>query len=230
MSSRSPNRSAPSSQPTERRVPRLKCYAQSICANLSDLLDRDGAGADLTVAVTLWLTDQRMQHLMARQDELAHEASTVLAAQGVPGLRDWLRHEITAGTVHDRLYIIDQRGVDLLARPVPNYLQMQVGHRPYPVNLNGTCLSTTCALLSQLVSATNQTYALSLLHRWNLFGVFGVFGSTETPIVTLIATLLASAIVCFLLARYLSDPIRHLRAATRSLMRRRRLARTGFRA
>ena len=30
-------------------------------------------------------------------------------------------------------------------------------------------------------------------------------------------TLLVSAIVCFLLARYLSDPVRHLRAATRSI-------------
>jgi len=35
--------------------------------------------------------------------------------------------------------------------------------------------------------------------------------------VTALATLLVSTIVCFLLARYLSDPIRHLRAATRSI-------------
>ena len=48
-------------------------------------------------------------------------------------------------------------------------------------------------------------------------GPFGVFGSKETPIITALATLLVSAIVCFLLARYLSDPIRHLRAATRSI-------------
>jgi two-component system sensor histidine kinase CpxA len=166
----------------------------------------------LTVAVTLWLTSERIQHLQARQDGLAREASSVLATQGVPGLRDWLRHEIDLVQAHERLYVIDQRGVDLLGRPVPDYLQIQVGHRPYPVISTGTFHDLR--LLSQLVSPNNQTYALSLLHRPNLFGVFG---SAETPIVTLLATLLASTLVCLLLARYLSDPVRHLRAATRSI-------------
>src|SRR5665213_4140725 len=166
----------------------------------------------LTVAVTLWLTDQRTQHLQARQDGLAREASTVLAAQGVPGLRTWLRHEIVLVPRHDRLYVIDQHGIDLLYRPVPDFLQSQVGHRPYPRNTVGAFHDLR--LLSQLVSPNNETYALSLLHHFNLFGVFG---SAETPIITLIATLLASTFVCFLLARYLSDPVRHLRAATRSI-------------
>ncbi len=166
----------------------------------------------ITVAVTLWLANQRIQHLQARQDELAREASMVLAAQGVPGLRGWLHHEIQLVQPHDRLYVIDQHGVDLLGRPVPDYLQIQVGHRPYPVISNAVVHDLR--LLSQLVSANDQTYALSLLHRPNLFGVFG---STETPIVTLVLTLLASTFVCFLLARYLSDPVRHLRAATRSI-------------
>jgi two-component system, OmpR family, sensor kinase len=165
----------------------------------------------LTVGVTLWLTSQRIQHLQARQDGLAREASSVLASTGVPGLRDWLRHQIRLVPRQERLFIIDQHGVDLLGRPVPNYLQIQVGHRPYPVVSAGPY---DLRLLSQLVSPTNQTYALSLLHRPNLFGVFG---SAETPIVTLLATLLASTLVCFLLARYLSDPVRHLRAATRSI-------------
>jgi len=165
-----------------------------------------------TVIVTLWLANQRIQHLQARQDDLARQASMVLGAQGVPGLRDWLRNEIRLVQPNDRLYVIDQHGVDLLGRPVPDYLQIQVGRRPYPVISNAVVHDLR--LLSQLVSENNQTYALSLLHRPNLFGVFG---STETPIVTVVLTLLASTFVCFLLARYLSDPVRHLRAATRSI-------------
>jgi len=167
-----------------------------------------------TVASTLWLTNQRMQHLQARQDELARKASTVLRTQGLTGLRSWLRHEITAVPSHDRLYVIDQRGVDLLGRTVPGYLQAQAGHRP-PYPLVSTSAFHDLRLLSQLVSPNNETYALSLLHRWNW--LFGVFGSTETPVVILTTTLLVSAFVCFLLARYLSDPVRHLRAATRSI-------------
>jgi two-component system, OmpR family, sensor kinase len=165
-----------------------------------------------TVGATLWLTGERVGRLQTRQDTLAREASTVLAAQGVPGLRDWLQREIRLVQPHERLYVIDQHGVDLLGRPVPDYLQAQVGRRPYPAVSTGTFHDLR--LLSQLVSPNDQTYALSLLHRPNLFGVFG---SVETPIVTLIATLLASTMLCFLLARYLSDPVRHLRAATRSI-------------
>ncbi|MGH8144213.1 MAG: ATP-binding protein, partial [Steroidobacteraceae bacterium] len=167
-----------------------------------------------TVGATLWLTNQRMQHLQARQDELAREASAVLGTHGLSGLRSWLRQQISTVPPHDRLYVLDQHGVDLLGRPVPEYLQVQAGHRPpYPVISTGAFHDLR--LLSQLVSPTNETYALSLLHRWN--SAFGVFGSTETPVVILTATLLVSAFVCFLLARYLSDPVRHLRAATRSI-------------
>jgi len=168
----------------------------------------------LTVAVTLWLTGQRMQRLQGRQDELARQASSVLASKGVPGLRDWLQREIPLQPEKDRLYVIDQHGVDILGRPVPDFLQVQVGHRPQLGTPQPPRAFRDLRLLSQLVSPNNQTYALSLLHRWNLFGVFG---STETPIVALLATLLANTCVCFLLARYLSDPVRHLRAATRSI-------------
>ena len=164
-----------------------------------------------TVAVTLWLFDQRIQHLQARQDELAHQASTVLAAQGLPGLRQWLQREIHLVPSGDRLYVIDQRGVDILGQAVPDVLRVQAGRAE-------TVLPTPTfhgwRLLSQLMSPSNQTYALSLLHRPNFFGVFG---STATPIVTFVGTLLASALMCFLLARHLSDPVRHLRAATRSI-------------
>ena len=69
--------------------------------------------------------------------------------------------------------------------------------------------------LSQLVAPGDQVYALSLqrLRR----GPRGLFSSAQTPLITAVTTLLVSTIVCFLLARYLSDPIRHLRAATRSI-------------
>lgn len=164
----------------------------------------------LTAVATLWLADQRMQHAQARQDELAREASAVLASGGAAGLRDWLEHERLA-VAPDRLYVLDQHGNDLLQRPVPPMLQEQAGHHRGrhgpPEALRGLRLQ------SQLVSPTNETYALSLLHRPS----FGLFNTLDEALIGVVAALLVSAIVCFLLARYLSDPVRHLRAATHSI-------------
>lgn len=166
----------------------------------------------LTASATLWLADQRMQRAQARQDELAREASAVLAARGPAGLRDWLEQELRL-VAPDRLYVLDQHGNDLLQRPVPPVLQEQAGGRPYrhpgPPSLRGLRLQ------SQLVAPNNQTYALSLMHRWRL--PFGIFSTLDEALIGLIAALLVSAVLCFLLARYLSDPVRHLRAATHSI-------------
>jgi signal transduction histidine kinase len=151
-----------------------------------------------------------MERLQSRQDELARQASTVLAGQGLPGLREWLRQEIPQQNPQDRLFLLDPRGADLLGRPLPDMLRMASGPPPPgPPRRFGDL-----RLLTQLESPTHETYALSLLHRFNLFGIFG---STTTPVVALLATLLTSTCVCYLLARYLSDPVRHLRAATHSI-------------
>jgi two-component system, OmpR family, sensor kinase len=168
-----------------------------------------------TGMTTLWLADQRAVHEQARQDQLAREASSVLAEHGEPGLRDWLADE-SARVLPDRLFVLDRHGNDLLGRHVPESLRARfgrgsaAGHVPeLPTD------AREVRWLSQLVSPTDETYALSLLRLRR--GPLGSFNPTQTPIVTAIATLLVSTIVCFLLARYLSDPIRHLRAATRSI-------------
>lgn len=168
-----------------------------------------------TVMATLWLADERVEREQGRQDQLAHEASAVLAASGIPGLRDWLARE-SARVAPDRLFVLDHQGADLLGRRVPDFLRARFGRAslagrpPEPPSE-----TRDVRWLSQLVTSNNETYALSLLRMRR--GPFGVMSSTETPIIAVIITLLVSTVVCFLLARYLSDPIRHLRAATRSI-------------
>jgi two-component system OmpR family sensor kinase len=168
-----------------------------------------------TVMATLWLGDQRAQREQTRQDQLAREASRVLADSGVPGLRDWLTHE-SARAAPDRLFVLDRHGSDLLGRHVPDFLRARFGHSTVPGKVPDLPPDARdVRWLSQLISPSDETYALSLLRLRR--GPLGIFSSTETPIITAIATLMVSTIVCFLLARYLSDPIRHLRAATRSI-------------
>lgn len=168
-----------------------------------------------SVLATLWLADQRLQREQTRQDQLAREASTVLAASGVPGLRDWLAQQ-TARAAPDRLFVLDSHGNDLLGRRVPEFLRARFGRGAIAGRVPELPPDTRdVRWLSQLVSPNDETYALSLLRTRR--SPLGVFRSAQVPIVTAVATLLVSTVVCFLLARYLSDPIRHLRAATRSI-------------
>jgi signal transduction histidine kinase len=168
-----------------------------------------------TTVATLWLADQRAVREQTRQDELARQASSILADRGVPGLRDWLAEESTR-TAPDRLYVLDRHGNDLLGRHVPEFLRARFGRARDAGRVPDLPPDTRdVRWLSQLVSSNDETYALSLTRTRR--GPLGIINSTETPIVMTLATLLVSTIVCFLLARYLSDPIRHLRAATRSI-------------
>lgn len=165
----------------------------------------------VTVAVTIWMAIQRRDGEAERQDQLARQASAVLASDGVPGLRDWLLMQLPQ-LRPDRLYVLDSRGQDLLNRPVPVYLQARIGRGPYPT-LSGDYREAR--LLSQLVSSNDETFALSLSTQ--RIGPFGIFGSWETPLIAAIVALLVSAVVCYLLARFLSAPIQQLRNATRSI-------------
>ena len=84
-----------------------------------------------TVAATLWLASERVDRERERQQEMASEAQTVLAAQGLPGLHRWLVQQVSV-VAPDRLYLLDSQGHDLLDRPVPVVLQAALGRRPYP--------------------------------------------------------------------------------------------------
>ncbi|MFI4895156.1 MAG: ATP-binding protein [Steroidobacterales bacterium] len=168
-----------------------------------------------TAMATLWLADQRASREQIRQDRLALEASSILAERGVPGLRDWLTHE-SLRAAPDRLFVLDRYGNDLLGRHVPEFLRARFGRGALAGKMPDLPPDTRdVRWLSPLIASGDEPYALSLLRLRR--GPLGIFNPTETPIITAIATLMVSTIVCFLLARYLSDPIRHLRAATRSI-------------
>jgi len=168
----------------------------------------------VTVLTTLWLANQRLERDRDRQDQLAREASVVLAQSGVAGLRAWIIEQ--QQSIHPaRLYLLDQSGHDILGRPVPEFLQASLGRRPFPRPADGHRSASELRLLSQLVSPTNETFALSLLSFRG--GPLGIFGSPATPIVALVITSLVGTVVCFLLARFLSAPIHELRAATHAI-------------
>jgi len=168
----------------------------------------------VTVLTTLWLASERWSRDQDRQDELARQASAVLATDGVPGLRAWIRAQQRA-VAPGFLFLLDHDGHDILGRPVPDSLQARVGHRPFPNPEDGRRSAREMRMLSQLVSPTNETFALSLVRRRG--GPFGIFASPETPLVAAVITLIVGTIVCFMLARFLSAPIHQLRLATHAI-------------
>jgi two-component system sensor histidine kinase CpxA len=173
----------------------------------------------VSVGGTLWFAGERWDRERDRQEEYARQASAVLAQQGEPGLRDWLVLKVQELSP-DRMFLLDSHGVDLLGRNVPDFLQAALGRRPYPAHPPAAVPPRDdYRLLSQLVNPlTGETYALSLLHaRSGRVMMFGIFATPETPLVFVIATLLVSTAICYLLARQLSAPIQHLRDATRSI-------------
>ncbi|HTP39086.1 MAG TPA: ATP-binding protein [Steroidobacteraceae bacterium] len=172
----------------------------------------------LTVVATLLLAENRLQREQERQDEFARQASVVLATDGVSGLKAWLGTELPT-VAPDQLYVLDRTGADLLGRQVPGFLQASLGRAPYPSQKPGDEGGRNMRLLSQLVSTRGDTYSLSLLRqrRGGPFGIFGDLASFDTLAIITVITALISALVCYLLARFLSAPIDHLRAATRSI-------------
>lgn len=170
-----------------------------------------------TVLTTGWLAEQRRDAEMERQDDLQRQAQERLMQEGVTGLREWLQRQMVL-IAPDRLYVVDEQGRDLISnRPVPPYILARVGRRPLP---EGGGLSGNNGnrrderILSKLVGPAGESYFLSLSATRPRFGMFG---PVETPYVWGVLALLVSAVVCFLLARYLSAPIQLLRNATHSI-------------
>ncbi len=165
----------------------------------------------LTVLGTSWLANERRESELARQDDLALEASQVLGETGVAGLRSWLRGQQSQLPGNERILVIDDAGEDLLGRNVPPFLQARVGRRPFPQQQDGSRVQERDdRLLSRLVSASHESFQLSLSVRRNP----GPFGSVTTLGIAGVLILLLGAAVCYLLARYLSTPIQALRRAT----------------
>ena len=167
-----------------------------------------------TVLTTGWLASQRRDAEIEKQDDLQRQAQEQLLQEGVNGLREWLQHEIVL-VPPDRLYIVDEQGHDLIDRPVPPFIQARLGRRPLPGSVGATGGGRRDErLLSKLVSPTGESYFLTISSARQ---PSGVFGNVETPYIWGVMALLVSAIVCVLLARYLSAPIQLLRSATHSI-------------
>jgi two-component system sensor histidine kinase CpxA len=181
-----------------------------------------------TVVATSWLADERrdaqIEQENQRQDSVQREAQAVLQGDGVDGLKEWLQRQQRQWNSQgnrDWLYVVDEQGHDLAfsGRPVPPNILARIGRAPFPSGPGNATERRTERPLSILKEpATGASYVLSLSSpRMRPTGVFGLFGSPDFPVIWAALALIISAVVCFLLARFLSAPIKLLRDATHSI-------------
>jgi two-component system OmpR family sensor kinase len=147
----------------------------------------------------------------AKDSPLATEAAATLAAGGEPALRDWLaRQERERSAV--AIYVLDQNSRDLLGRELPaqlaGFVRDSVVARPDTQDDN----LLPVRLAPQLVAPDGSLLTLLILPRNISF-----WGSPATLAGLVLAALLVTGVVAWLIARAVSRPLRELQYAAREL-------------
>ena len=144
------------------------------------------------------------------------EASDALAANGRDGLTDWLESlpDITASAV----YIIDDRGQDLLDRrlPAPVVLAMRRfgGPAARPPRMRDPANLRPARPFTQLLGPNDEVYTLFVLPPQ---GAVARWVSERSGVAFIVIALLVSAGVSYLLARGISRPIQRVRESANAI-------------
>jgi two-component system sensor histidine kinase CpxA len=147
----------------------------------------------------------------AKDSPLATEAAATLASGGEAALRDWLA---TQERERDAIaiYVLDQDSRDLLGRELPaplvGFVRNSVIARPASPDDN----LLPVRLAPQLVGPDGRLLTLLILPRNISF-----WGSPATLAGLLLAALLVTGVVAWLIARAVSRPLRELQNAAREL-------------
>ncbi len=144
---------------------------------------------------------------------LLTEAAARLREGGRDDLEKWLRKN-SRKLPDIEIFIIDPQGFEVLKREVPARALQRIrrfsrGERYPPKGLR------IARPASQLVGPNGELYTvLTLPRRPEPFGVLQLPG---VPLAVLLVALIVSGVTCWLLARYLSRPLRQLQSATQEV-------------
>jgi signal transduction histidine kinase len=144
--------------------------------------------------------------------QLYGQAARAFESGGPAALKTWVQGLSRSDTPNE-LFVVEPSGREMLGRPLPAFLR----------NLNDSADGKTTGPLAPvggaliLVSPTGETYHV-LVGPWRQTPrLFGQLEQPGVPGATLLLALVVSAVVCFLLARYLVAPVDHLRHAMRRM-------------
>jgi two-component system, OmpR family, sensor kinase len=144
--------------------------------------------------------------------EVYSRAAQVFEEGGADALKQWIQ-DLSPPALRERTFVLDSSGHDLLDRPLPPSRESASGAasaRLAPAPIGRSLM---------LVGADGKAFRVIVI-TGSLRGPLHRFGELELPGVraaTLIIALVVSAVVCFLLARYLTAPVDRLRDATQRI-------------
>jgi two-component system sensor histidine kinase CpxA len=149
--------------------------------------------------------------------EIYSRAAQVFESGGGDALKQWIA-ELSPPALRDRTFVLDATGHDLLDRPLPAF---PGGGREdaAPAAARPRSTSGPIGRSLMLVGSDGRAYRV-VVTNGPFRGPIRRFGELELPGVraaTLIIALVVSAVVCFLLARYLTAPVDQLRDATQRI-------------
>lgn len=166
----------------------------------------------VTVAVDAALKWRSERPALAYQD-LYSKAAQVFEAGGGEALRQWIQN-LTPAALRARTFVLDSSGHDVLNRPPPSYPDTARARSARSAAVMGPIGRSL-----MLVGADGKTFRV-IVTSGAFRGPPRRFGELELPGVraaTLLIALVVSAVVCFILARYLTAPVDRLRDATQRI-------------
>lgn len=154
------------------------------------------------------LASARRQAMRDSLHLLHRQAGEALHEGGETALRDWLvAHQHTRGG--PQLLIVDDKGQEVLGRPLPARLQSQLSRRPDETPSESR--HPGAPKIVDLSTGDGAHYRIILPPFRPRLGPW--FMQPQIRALFPFVLLLVSGVICLLLARYLTRPIRELRAA-----------------
>jgi signal transduction histidine kinase len=167
----------------------------------------------VTVAVNA-AAQHRADSPWVQRGQLYAQAARAFESGGPKALRAWLEG-LGPNEHFNRAFVVEPSGKDMLGRPLPPYLRGPGDGGGSNSIASGPIAPVGGALV--LVGADGATYHVVVGPLRPSPRLFGELEQPGVPTATLLLALVVSAVVCFLLARYLVAPVDRLRHATRRM-------------
>ena len=181
-------------------------------------------GLTIFAGLSFWVTSHYLESIRSESNQshpwvnirnYSAQAQTIARTQDIKALRAWLT-ELDARDVIPYL-LIDQHGKDLLGRRVPLRLQYRIRrydrHRERESHMHEREHRHRSHRRTIVMGGSRYT----LLPDFQAVTLNRVIKRPRVIAIPLLLAILISGIVCYLLARYLTSPIKQLRLATNKL-------------
>jgi signal transduction histidine kinase len=166
----------------------------------------------VTVAVNV-AAQRRAESPWWQRGQVYAQAARAFESGGPGALKSWLEG-VAPDDMFNRTFVVLPSGREMLGRPLPPFLRGP-GDAGDP-NSSSALISPVGGALV-LVGANGDTYHVLVGPIRATPRLFGELEQPGVPLATLLLALVVSAVVCFLLARYLVAPVDRLRHAMRRM-------------